>query len=211
MLYPTELQALWVGPAAWEDEVPLFICVFARSGVCEPHPANRLLRLKAPLAACAAAFIIRKKPWPCKRQLSMPSPSTGPSPAGLEWLYLMKKDMVGAGSRLRGKMPAFPHSIFPAPEREPDMAGQKLETGACRRFSQTGRRPSLKTATLLILVGLWLTASLAAAPAPAAPQNTPLEKGKNPMPQVAAASVKEVPPSDKSQPSRVETFTFGLG
>jgi hypothetical protein len=109
------------------------------------------------------------------------------------------------------KNPGFPSSLIPAPEREPDMAGQQQETGACRRFSQTGRRPSLKTGTLLILVGLWLTASLAAAPAPAAPQNTPLEKGKNLMPQAAAASVKEVAPLDKSQPSRVETFTFGLG
>jgi hypothetical protein len=37
------------------------------------------------------------------------------------------------------------------------------------------------------------------------------EKGTNSMHQAATASLRDLPPLDVSQPSRVETFTFGLG
>ena len=53
--------------------------------------------------------------------------------------------------------------------------------------------------------------SLAAAPAAPDSQNIPREKGNNPMQQAAMVSGKDIPPLDKSQPGRVETFTFGLG
>jgi len=79
------------------------------------------------------------------------------------------------------------------------------------RSSAAGRRLSPRAGILLICGGLFLIVSLAAAPAAPDSQNIPREKGNNPMQQAAMVSGKDIPPLDKSQPGRVETFTFGLG
>jgi hypothetical protein len=63
----------------------------------------------------------------------------------------------------------------------------------------------------LILMGLVGLIFSAGALASAAGQSTPLEKGKNPVQQAMQTPVTNLPPLDRSQPQRVETFTFGLG
>jgi hypothetical protein len=51
----------------------------------------------------------------------------------------------------------------------------------------------------------------AGALASAASQSAPLEKGNNPVQQALKTSDTDMPPLDRPQPQRVETFTFGLG
>jgi hypothetical protein len=73
-----------------------------------------------------------------------------------------------------------------------------------------GRRGSSAAGIWVIFLGLVLI-SAAAAPAAAELQGPSTEKGNPPMQPAAAVSVKDVPPLDRTQPGRVETFTFGLG
>ena len=91
------------------------------------------------------------------------------------------------------------------------MTSRKSTQGAGLQSTRIGRYPSSTKLTALLLGGLValaaLTASLAAAPAPGPVP----EKGTNSMQQAATVAVKDVPPLDKSQPARLETFTFGLG
>jgi hypothetical protein len=63
----------------------------------------------------------------------------------------------------------------------------------------------------LILLGLLGLIISAGALASAASQSLPLEKGHNAVQQAVKTPVTDLPPLDRSQPQRVETFTFGLG
>jgi len=58
---------------------------------------------------------------------------------------------------------------------------------------------------------LLLFAPLTAGAASTGHQTNSMEKGTKPMQPAATAPLKSLPPLDVSQPSRVETFTFGLG
>jgi hypothetical protein len=64
---------------------------------------------------------------------------------------------------------------------------------------------------VLVLGEIFLITCLTGALAQAHSQTTQLTKGNNPMQQAATVAVKDVPPLDRSVPSHVETFTFGLG
>jgi hypothetical protein len=92
-----------------------------------------------------------------------------------------------------------------------DMAKPQSRPDACRQLTSADRRRSPKARILPILFGLFVITFVTAALAAADLQGTPAEKGTNPMQQAATPFVRDVPPLDKSQPSRVETFTFGLG
>jgi hypothetical protein len=81
---------------------------------------------------------------------------------------------------------------------------------SCRWLPLAGRRGFPRAGIFLMLTGFLLsTASVAT---PGAGDHQSLEKGNMVMqPAAATPAVKDVPPLDRSQPSRVETFTFGLG
>ena len=86
---------------------------------------------------------------------------------------------------------------------------RESDTGG--RLTPAGRRRSPIGGFFLIFLALVLIKSVTASLAVADSQGTPPVKGTNSMPQAATVTVRDVPPLDKSQPSRVETFTFGLG
>jgi hypothetical protein len=73
-----------------------------------------------------------------------------------------------------------------------------------------GRLFSPETVILMMMMSL-LMLFAAAAPAAADLKGASTEKGNHPMQPAAAMSLKDVPPLDRTQPGRVETFTFGLG
>jgi hypothetical protein len=91
------------------------------------------------------------------------------------------------------------------------MTNIKSGQDAGRQSTRTSRCPSSTKFTALLLGGLValaaLAASLAAAPAPGPVP----EKGTDLMQHAAVAAVQGPPPLDRSQPSRLATFTFGLG
>lgn len=78
------------------------------------------------------------------------------------------------------------------------------------RVAAAGRRHSHKTKIFLLLGGILVVNFWSATVASSDRTTTPLKKGTI-MPQVAAVPVRDIPPLDAPQPSRVETFTFGLG
>lgn len=80
-----------------------------------------------------------------------------------------------------------------------------------RWLPRGGRRSFPKAGICLVWAGLLLMAGSPAAFGGVPSQGLSLEKGDHAMQQTAAAPIKEMPPLDRSQPSRVETFTFGLG
>ncbi len=92
-----------------------------------------------------------------------------------------------------------------------DMRQRPNQPGAGLSLTTAGRRRSPLTKTLVIWWEIVLITSLTAALTSADSHTTQLEKGHNPMQQAVMVSVKDVPPLDRSLPSRVETFTFGLG
>jgi hypothetical protein len=75
----------------------------------------------------------------------------------------------------------------------------------------SGRRPRPAAVLLVLLAGMlmiiYLTPGAISAESPQAIR----EKGTNPMQASATASLNTLPSLDVTQPSRVETFTFGLG
>jgi hypothetical protein len=83
--------------------------------------------------------------------------------------------------------------------------------GGRPRLAAAGRRRPPMTRILLILGEFFLITCLTGALASADSQTTQLKKGNDAMQQAATVTVKDVPPLDRSLPSRVETFTFGLG
>jgi hypothetical protein len=83
--------------------------------------------------------------------------------------------------------------------------------GAGLHLAAAARRRSHMSTIFLILGEILLITCLTGALASADSQTTQLEKGHIPMQQAATVSVKDVPPFDRSLPSHVETFTFGLG
>ena len=91
------------------------------------------------------------------------------------------------------------------------MTNIKSGPGAGRQSTRRGRYPSSTKLTALLLGGLValaaLTASLAAAPAPGPVP----EKGTDLMEHATAAAAQGMPPLDRPQPGRLETFAFGLG
>jgi hypothetical protein len=91
------------------------------------------------------------------------------------------------------------------------MTSMKSGPGAGWHSTRTGRCPSSRKLTALLLGGLValaaVSASLAAAPAPG---SVP-EKGTDLMEHAIAAAVKSPPPLDRPQPARLEAFAFGLG
>jgi hypothetical protein len=91
------------------------------------------------------------------------------------------------------------------------MDKRTLGTGAGPLLAGAGRWVFPKTKVLLILGEMLLISCLTGAPASADSQATPLMKGNDAMQQAATVSVKDVPPLDRSLPTHVETFTFGLG
>jgi hypothetical protein len=91
------------------------------------------------------------------------------------------------------------------------MAKLLLKADVWARPAPTWRRRCPRTGTLWFLVGLLGLTFFAAALAPAASQSLPLEKGPIPVQQALKTSTTDVPPLDRTQPDRVETFTFGLG
>ncbi len=92
------------------------------------------------------------------------------------------------------------------------MTKVQQRNGACRRSTPSDRRHSPKTGLVLVFWGLWIMIIFSTATrAVAGDQVAAPQKGITTMQQAATVSVNEVPPLDKSQPSRMETFTFGLG
>ena len=91
------------------------------------------------------------------------------------------------------------------------MTSMKSGQGAGRQSTRSGRCSSSTKLTALLLGGIValaaLTASLAAAPAPGPVP----EKGTDLMEHATAAAMKGIPPLDRPQPGRLETFAFGLG
>ena len=85
------------------------------------------------------------------------------------------------------------------------------KSGGRLRLAMAGRRGSPFTKIALILGEIFLITCLTGALAQGHSQTTQLTKGNNSMQQAATVAVKDVPPIDRSVPSRVETFTFGLG
>jgi hypothetical protein len=83
--------------------------------------------------------------------------------------------------------------------------------GAVLRLAAAGRRRSSLTRVFLILGEIFLITCLTGALASADSHTTQIEKGHHPMQQAAAVAGKDVPPIDRSVPTHVETFTFGLG
>ena len=74
-----------------------------------------------------------------------------------------------------------------------------------------GRCPSSRKLTALLLGGLVALAAITASPAAAGAPGSVPEKGTDLMEHATAAAVKGIPPLDRSQPARLETFAFGLG
>ena len=83
--------------------------------------------------------------------------------------------------------------------------------GGRLRLAAAGRRRLPLTGIFLILGEILLITCLTGALASADSQTSQLKKGHDPMQQTATVAVKDVPPLDRSLPSRVETFTLGLG
>jgi hypothetical protein len=105
----------------------------------------------------------------------------------------------------------FPSPAFPTTAKEGEMEKSAQKPVAVPRLAAAGRRRSPFTKIVLILGEILLITCLTGALASADSQTTQIKKGNNPMQQAATVAVKDVPPIDKSVPSHLETFTFGLG
>jgi hypothetical protein len=90
-----------------------------------------------------------------------------------------------------------------------DMNKRTFRTGAGLHLAVAGRWLFSKTKAPMILLIFFTCLSVALASADS--QATPVKKGNDSMQKAATISIKDVPPLDRSLPSRVETFTFGLG
>jgi hypothetical protein len=118
--------------------------------------------------------------------------------------------MIGAESRPEENYQLFPASL-PSIAKEGVMKKPVEEPGGRLRLATAGRRRSPMTMIFLILGEILLITCLTGALASADSQTTQIEKGNNSMQHAATVAVKDVPPLDRSVPSHVETFTFGLG
>ncbi len=79
------------------------------------------------------------------------------------------------------------------------------------KSARGGRRPGPTTVLLVLLAGMLVITSLTAGATSAGNQQKYQEKGTNAMQPSAAALRQDLPRLDVTLPSRVETFTFGLG
>jgi hypothetical protein len=117
--------------------------------------------------------------------------------------------LIKAEARPVGKLSIFPCPALPTITKEGDMEKPAQKPGVSR--AAAGQRRLPMTRVFLILGEIFLITCLAGALASADSQTTQLKKGNDAMQQAATLTVKDVPPLDRSVPSRVETFTLGLG
>ncbi len=91
------------------------------------------------------------------------------------------------------------------------MISMKSGPGAGLRSIRTVRCPFSTKLTALLLGGLVALAAITASLAAVGTPGSVPEKGTDLMQHAAVASGKDVPPLDRPQPGRLETFAFGLG
>jgi hypothetical protein len=119
--------------------------------------------------------------------------------------------MIKAESRPGEKLAIFPCPSLPTITKEGDMKKPAQKADALLSLIAAGWRRLSMTKVFFILGEIFLITCLTGALAQAHSKTTQPKKGNDPMQQAATVAVKDVPPLDRSVPSRVETFTLGLG